>query len=60
MREDLVHAALLKLAERGQHEGSDVPKASYLWKVAFTAVIDELRKIRRGQAYAAAPLPNRS
>jgi RNA polymerase sigma-70 factor (ECF subfamily) len=52
MREDLVHVAFLKVAERSQREGSAVPNASYLWRVAFTAVIDELRKMRRGEAYA--------
>ena len=52
MREDLVHVAFLKLAERGKFEESKAPEASYLWRVAFTVVIDELRKRRRGEAYA--------
>ena len=52
-REDLVQVALLKLAERREvGEGNPAPEASYAWKVAFTVVIDELRKRRRGQAYA--------
>lgn len=53
VREDLVQVALLKLAERPQlGEGNPAPEASYAWKVAFTVVVDELRKRRRGQAYA--------
>jgi RNA polymerase sigma-70 factor (ECF subfamily) len=47
-REDLVQAALLKLLElRGRAEQTGSPPASYLWRVAFTTVADELR--RRGR-----------
>ena len=52
MREDLVQVAFLKLAERGQREGNAAPQASYTWKVAFTVVVDELRRRRRGETYA--------
>jgi RNA polymerase sigma-70 factor (ECF subfamily) len=50
-REDLVHAALVKLLElRGRAEQNGSPPASYLWQVAFTTVADELR--RRGRRRA--------
>ncbi len=46
LREDLVQTALLKLFER-RMEGEEAPRASYVQKVAFTVVIDELRRMRR-------------
>jgi RNA polymerase sigma-70 factor, ECF subfamily len=50
LREDLVQTALLKLLERGVGKEAEVPRASYGRQVAFTVVIDELRRKRRQQA----------
>jgi RNA polymerase sigma-70 factor (ECF subfamily) len=51
MREDLVQIAILKLVENRAHEENSEPRASYLRKIAFTVVIDELRRRKRGAAY---------
>lgn len=47
-RDDIVQTALLKVVEiRRKAEESDPPPASYLWKVAYTATMDEIRRLRR-------------
>ena len=51
-REDLVQMALLRLLERPRGEGSAPRGASYLWRVAYTVVIDEIRRFRRQQRQA--------
>ena len=48
-REDLVQTALLRLIERSAGEKPPIPEASYLWRVAFNVVMDEIRKHRRGR-----------
>jgi RNA polymerase sigma-70 factor (ECF subfamily) len=48
-REDLVQMALVRLLERPSGEGSPPRGASYLWRVAYTVVIDEIRRVRRQQ-----------
>jgi len=46
-REDLVQAALLRVLEREQQgEQNQVRTASYLWRVAFSVIADELRRRR--------------
>jgi RNA polymerase sigma-70 factor (ECF subfamily) len=50
MREDLVEVAVLKVVELQGHEKTTTPPASYLRKVAFTVIIDELRRKKRGEA----------
>ena len=52
LREDLVQTALLKVLERGMEVRAEEapPRASYLRKMAFTVVIDELRRKRRQEA----------
>jgi RNA polymerase sigma-70 factor, ECF subfamily len=46
-REDLVQSALVRVIEREQaDEKNTVRTASYLWRVAFTAAADELRRRR--------------
>lgn len=46
-REDLVQAALLRVLEREeQGEQNQVRTASYLWRVAFSVIADELRRRR--------------
>jgi RNA polymerase sigma-70 factor (ECF subfamily) len=51
-REDLVQMALVRLLERPRGEGSTPRGASYLWRVAYTVVIDEIRRFRRQQRQA--------
>ena len=49
-RDDIVQAALLRVAEilrRGEQDG--IRHASYLWKAAYTATVDELRRTARRQ-----------
>jgi len=48
-REDFVQLALLRLLDRSPSEGSRPLRASYLWKVAYTVIIDEIRRFRRQQ-----------
>ncbi|HTS79013.1 MAG TPA: sigma-70 family RNA polymerase sigma factor [Myxococcaceae bacterium] len=48
-REDLVQMALVRLVERVRREGTRVQGTSYLWRVAYTVVIDEIRRHRRQQ-----------
>ena len=45
--------ALVRLLERPPGEGSTPRGASYLWRVAYTVVIDEIRRFRRQQRQAA-------
>jgi RNA polymerase sigma-70 factor (ECF subfamily) len=49
--EDLVQTALLRLLEHPPPEGSLPRGASYLWRVAFSVVIDEIRRRKRGERY---------
>ncbi len=45
-REDIVQVAMMRvLRVRARREGEPLP-SSYLWKVAYTATIDEIRKLR--------------
>jgi RNA polymerase sigma-70 factor (ECF subfamily) len=47
-RDDLVQVALIKVMDlRRRGEGSDGFPASYLWKVAHSALVDEIRRRRR-------------
>ncbi len=52
-REDLVQNAMVRLLQR-ERQGEQIGgrPASYLWRVAFTVALDELRRLRRGQALA--------
>jgi RNA polymerase sigma-70 factor (ECF subfamily) len=52
-REDLVHTALLRVFERTAGEKPPSLEASYLWRVAFSVVMDEIRKHRRSQSRSA-------
>ena len=46
--EDLVQRALIKLMQSSAHgEGNRSVSTSYLWRVAYTAVIDEIRRRSR-------------
>ncbi len=47
-REDIVQLSLLRLMELdGRREGRIEVGASYLWKVAYSVMIDEIRRMRR-------------
>lgn len=49
-REDLVQTALLRVLElEGRGEENQVRTASYLWRVAFSVIADELRRRRAEQ-----------
>lgn len=48
--EDLAHVAYLKVVDldrRRRAAGRPEPRPEYLWKVAYTTVIDEIRRRRR-------------
>lgn len=51
-REDLVQMALVRLLEQSPTEGIPARGASYLWRVAYTVVIDEIRRYSRQQRQA--------
>jgi RNA polymerase sigma-70 factor (ECF subfamily) len=51
-REDLVQMALVRLLERAPGEETAARGTSYLWRVAYTVVIDEIRRFRRQQRQA--------
>jgi RNA polymerase sigma-70 factor (ECF subfamily) len=53
-REDFVQLALLRLLDRTPGEGTRPLRASYLWKVAYTVIIDEIRRVRRQQRHGEA------
>jgi RNA polymerase sigma-70 factor, ECF subfamily len=53
-REDFVQLALLRLLDRTPREGTGPLRASYLWKVAYTVIIDEIRRVRRQQRHGEA------
>ena len=46
--EDLVQVAMLRVLDaRGRNEGLGVVPSSYLYKVAYTTLVDEIRRLRR-------------
>lgn len=46
--EDLVQVALIRVFEiRRKSEGNRTFSSSYLWRVAYSALIDEIRRLRR-------------
>jgi RNA polymerase sigma-70 factor (ECF subfamily) len=46
--EDIVQVALLRVAEvRRRGETQDPLPSSYVWKVAYSATVDEIRRLRR-------------
>ena len=47
LREDLVQSALVKVLEQQGDEHSATPPASYLWRVAHSVLVDELRRLER-------------
>jgi RNA polymerase sigma-70 factor, ECF subfamily len=49
--DDIVQCAVVKLLER-RSEGSGPLRPSYLWKVAYTATVDEIRRRRRRREVA--------
>jgi RNA polymerase sigma-70 factor, ECF subfamily len=49
--DDIVQCAVVKLLER-RGEGSSALPPSYLWKMAYTATVDEIRRRRRRREVA--------
>lgn len=57
-REDLVQAALVRVLEAQRRgEGQGPVAASYGWKAAYCAVVDEIRRHRRRREMAMEDLP---
>jgi RNA polymerase sigma-70 factor (ECF subfamily) len=55
-KDDLVQSAVLRVLEIESRREADVSfAASYLWRVAFTVVVDEMRRRRRSALLAATP-----
>src|SRR5262245_28068133 len=49
-REDIVQVALMRLVQIQQRSERNTPfPASYLWKAAYSAMIDEIRRLRRAE-----------
>ena len=46
-QQDLVQAAMLRILERDRREDSRRRGASYVWKVAQSVIVDELRRLGR-------------
>jgi RNA polymerase sigma-70 factor (ECF subfamily) len=46
-RDDIIQNALIRLHQSGPSEGKEPLAASYIWKTAYTVMIDEIR--RRGR-----------
>lgn len=47
-RDDLVQTACMRLMDRLAHREENAPlSSSYIWKVAFSVTVDEIRKVRR-------------
>ena len=54
-RDDLVQAAQVRLLEIDARAEKTSPRSSsYLWQVAYTTVVDEIRRLRRQKAAAEA------
>ena len=48
MREDIVQNSLMRVMKAlERRESNPAPPASYLWKVAYSATVDQIRRIRR-------------
>jgi RNA polymerase sigma-70 factor (ECF subfamily) len=47
-RDDIIQNALIRVTEiLGRSEESEIRTTSYLWKVAYTATVNEIRRVRR-------------
>ena len=46
-RDDIVQAALIRVSAVVTREGNGPVAASYLWKAAYSATVDEIRRVRR-------------
>lgn len=46
-RDDIIQAALIRVANVTVREGNASLAASYLWKAAYSATVDEIRRVRR-------------
>lgn len=46
-RDDIIQSALIRVANVAAREGNAPLAASYLWKAAYSATVDEIRRVRR-------------
>ena len=46
-RDDIIQSALIRIANISAREGNAPLAASYLWKTAYSATVDEIRRVRR-------------
>ena len=46
-RDDIIQSALIRVTTVGAREGNIPVAASYLWKAAYSATVDEIRRVRR-------------
>jgi RNA polymerase sigma-70 factor, ECF subfamily len=46
-RDDIVQSALIRVTNVSAREGNTPLAASYLWKAAYSATVDEIRRARR-------------
>lgn len=56
-RDDIVQSALIRVSGIVSREGNAPVAASYLWKAAYTATVDEIRRARRRRESALDELP---
>lgn len=56
-RDDIVQAALIRVSAIASREGNAPLAASYLWKAAYSATVDEIRRVRRRRESAIDELP---
>lgn len=46
-RDDIIQSALIRVTNISSREGNAPLAASYLWKAAYSATVDEIRRVRR-------------
>jgi RNA polymerase sigma-70 factor, ECF subfamily len=46
-RDDIIQSALIRVTNIAAREGKAPLAASYLWKAAYSATVDEIRRVRR-------------
>jgi len=46
-RDDIIQSALIRVTNVTAREGNGPVAASYLWKAAYSATVDEIRRVRR-------------
>lgn len=46
-RDDIIQSALIRVSNVAAREGNVPAAASYIWKAAYSATVDEIRRVRR-------------